>query len=303
MFERLLSGFITMVLRLTGSLPRPLSLLASGFIGDLWFAFDRRHRTVAMNNLKRAFKEELGPDEIKAIARENFRQLARLVFEIGWSLTLKKNDIPGHVRIEGIEHVHRAFAMKKGVLFLTAHMGSWELLTLVPSLIPYTVHDIYRPLDYPPLERLFVGFRTRFGLKLIAKEGAIRKMLKALSRNEGVAIPLDQSVGARDGVFADFFGEPTCTSKGFGFIAMRTGAPVVPVFMIREIRGYTVIFGRRIPQVCTGATHEDLVNNTTAYNRAIEGIIRKYPAQWFWVHNRWKTKKPETLEPGGSPVV
>lgn len=290
--ERLVSGLIAMALRLVGSLPGPVMLRVSSFIGDLWFAVDRRHRTVAMDNLKRAFKDELALAEIKGLARENFRQLARLLFEIGWSLTLEKRDLPRHVRLEGMEHVHRAFARKKGVLFLTAHMGSWELLTLVPGLIPYTVHDIYRPLDFPPLERLFVGFRTRFGLKLIAKEGAIRKMLKALARNEGVAIPLDQSVRARDGVFVDFFGEPTCTSKGFGYIAMRTGVPVVPVFMIREKGRYVVIFGKRIPLFSTGDTQKDLVLNTTAYNRAIEVIIRRYPSQWFWVHNRWKTRVP-----------
>ncbi len=290
--ERLVSGLIYMGLRLVGSLPGPLMHRISCVIGDFWFAVDRRHRNVAMGNLKRAFKDELTSVEIKRLARENFRQLSRLVFEIGWSLTLEKHDVSRHVRVEGLEHVHKAFARKKGVLFLTAHMGSWELLTLVPGLIPYSFHDIYRPLDFPPLERLFVRFRTRFGLKLIAKEGAIRKMLKALSRNEGVAIPLDQSVRARDGVFVDFFGEPTCTSKGFGYIAMRTGVPVVPVFMIREPGGYVVIFGERIPLISTGDTQKDLVLNTTAYNRTIEGIIRRYPSQWFWVHNRWKTRKP-----------
>jgi KDO2-lipid IV(A) lauroyltransferase len=289
-----------MLLRLIGSLPRPLFLLVSRAIGDLWFAVDRRHRLVAMGNLKRAFKQDLTAQEILAIARDNFRQLARLVFEIGWSLGLSKHEIRKYIRIEGLEHVHRAFAQKKGVLFLTAHMGSWELLTMVPSLIPYTVHDIYRPLDYPPLERLAVDFRTRFGLKLIAKEGAIRKMMKALSRNEGVAIPLDQSVSAHDGVFADFFGEPTCTSKGFGFIAMRTGAPVVPVFMVREKRGYSVIFGQRIPLVLTGDIQSDLMKNTQAYNSAIECIIRRYPSQWFWVHNRWKTRPPAFNHPGSA---
>lgn len=296
--DTLVTLLIYMLLRLIGSLPRPMFLFVSRVIGDLWFVVDRRHRTVAIDNLKRAFKQELTEEDVKAIARDNFRQLARLVFEVGWSLGLKKHEIRKHIRIEGLEHVHRAFAQKKGVLFLTAHMGSWELLTMVPSLIPYTVHDIYRPLDYLPLERLFVDFRTRFGLKLIAKEGAIRKMLKALSRNEGVAIPLDQSVGVRDGVFADFFGEPTCTSKGFGFIAMRTGTPVVPVFMVREKRGYAVIFGQRIPLILTGDIQSDLIENTKAYNGAIESIIRRYPSQWFWVHNRWKTRQPGIHSPG-----
>jgi KDO2-lipid IV(A) lauroyltransferase len=284
---------IYLVMRLIGALPRPLIFVAANVLGDLWFAFDGRHRTVAMDNLKRAFKKELSEEERRAVARENFRQLARLVFELGWSLHLKRQDIGKHVRIEGFHHVHRAFRRNKGVLFLTAHMGSWELLTLVPALIPYKVHDIYRPLDYPPLERFFVDFRTRFGLGLIAKEGAIMKMMKALSRNEGVAIPLDQSVGVHDGVFADFFGESTCTSKGFGLIAMKKKPEVLSVFMVRENKGYKVIFGPRIPLSDSGDAQIDLLENTNRFNRAIEGAVRSYPSQWFWVHNRWKTKKPE----------
>ncbi len=293
MFEILVYRTISLALRAIGSLPRPVFVRLSNMIGDAWFAVDRRHRTVALDNLKRAFRLEMSDRQRKDVARENFRQLARLVFELGWAMGLKEHEIRKYVRLEGLVHVHRAFAQKKGVLFLTAHMGSWELLTLVPALIPYKVHDIYRPLDFPPLERLFTEFRTRFGLGLIAKDGAIMKMMRALSRNEGVAIPLDQSVNTYHGVFADFFGEPTCTSKGFGFLAMRTGAPVIPVFMVREVKGYRVMFGKQIPCVLTGNIEADLVTNTAAYNRAIEQVIRAFPSQWFWVHNRWKTKPPE----------
>ena len=291
-YNALVSRLIHMLLLLTGSLPYPLFVVVSQAIGDVWFAFDRRHRRVAMDNLKKAFKDGMTDGEIKATARENFRQLARLIFEVGWSLGLKKHEIRKHIRLEGLENVQRAFAEKKGVLFLTAHMGSWELLTLVPALIPYSVHDIYRPLDYGPLEQVLVNFRTRFGLKLIAKEGAIRKMMKALARNEGVAIPLDQSVGAKDGVFADFFGEPTCTSKGLGLIAMKNRTPVVPVFMVRERGKFVVMFGPKVRMNVSGNIQEDLIENTTACNSVIEQIIRRYPSQWFWVHNRWKTKKP-----------
>jgi KDO2-lipid IV(A) lauroyltransferase len=117
-------------------------------------------------------------------------------------------------------------------------------------------------------------------------------MLRALSKNEGIGIPLDQSVDAHDGVFAGFFGEPTCTSKGMGLIALKTGAPVIPVFMVREKGGYVVFFGSRITHVNTGDINADLIANTTAYNTRIERIIRAYPSQWFWVHNRWKTQPP-----------
>lgn len=291
LIDRSVAQIIYMVLYLTGSLPEGLSQMISNGIGSLWFAFDRRHRNVAMDNMKKAFGDGMTRAEIRSTVRENFKQLSRLLFEVGWSLRLDHHDIRKHITIEGLEHLNRAFEEGKGVLFLTGHLGSWELLTLVPALIPYTVHDIYRPLDYEPLEYVITRFRTRFGMKLIAKEGAIRKILKALSRGEGVGIPLDQSVGAKDGVFADFFGHPTCTSKGMGLIAIKTRVPVIPVFLVRKKHGFKVIFGPRIPQVVTGDTARDLMETTRAFNAVIETMVRRYPAQWFWVHNRWKTKQ------------
>ena len=284
------SRLIYILLYLIGSLPFRVTHWASTMIGNLWFAFDARHRNVAIGNLERAFGSEMSPETIREIARENFRQLARLLFEVGWSLRLKNKDIRKHIRVEGLENTRRAFSENKGVLFLTGHLGSWELLTLVPALIPYTIHDIYRPLDYKPLDRVFIDFRTRFGMKLISKEGAIKNILRALSRKEGVGIPLDQSVGAKDGVFTDFFGQPTCTSKGMALIAIKTGAPVIPVFMVREHGRFKTIFGPKIHCEKTGDTHLDLIEYTSAYNNVIEDFVRHYPSQWFWVHNRWKTK-------------
>jgi KDO2-lipid IV(A) lauroyltransferase len=290
--DRVAARIIYMALYLIGSLPAGLSHWLSDGIGRVWFVFDRRHRTIAINNIRKAFGESMTSGDIRRLARENFKQLSRLLFEVGWSLRLYRHDIRKHFTIEGMENLNHAFREGRGVLFLTAHLGSWELLTLVPALIPYTIHDIYRPLDYLPLEEVITRFRTRFGMKLIAKEGAIRKMLKALSRGEGIGIPLDQSVGAKDGVFADFFSHPTCTSKGMGLIALKTGVPVVPVFLVRRKGGFTVIFGRRIRYDKTGDTARDLVEITRAFNAQIEAVIRRYPEQWFWVHNRWKTRMP-----------
>lgn len=292
-FDRFAAQLIYTFLYLIGALPKGLSERLSNGIGDLWFSIDKRHRNVAMDNLAMAFGPGMDQQTIRSIARENFRQLSRLLFEVGWSLHLKNvKAIQKHVCLEGLDHVNRAFKQGKGVLFLTGHLGSWELLTLVPALIPYTVHDIYRPLEFKPLEHVIVFFRTRFGMKLIAKKGAIRHILKALSRGEGVGIPLDQSVGANDGVFADFFDRPTCTSKGMGLIALKTRAPVIPVFLVRKGRGYKVIFGPRISYSLTGETDQDVKRVTHAFNQVIEKAVRKYPCQWFWVHNRWKTRAP-----------
>lgn len=295
--DRFAALLIYSLLYLIGSLPESLLVRLSNGIGDLWFAIDKRHRKVALDNLSLAYGKDKNPEEIWGMARDNFRQLSRLLFEVGWSLHLKNaRDIGRYIRLDGMEHVIRAFRQGKGVLFLTGHLGSWELLTLVPALIPYTVHDIYRPLDFQPLEKVIVSFRTRFGMKLIAKQGAIRPIFRALSRGEGVGIPLDQSVSKRNGVFVDFFGRLTSTSKGLGLIALKTGAPVLPVFLVREGWRYKVIFGPRITCMLTGDTETDLKRLTQTFNRVLEKAVRKYPSQWFWVHERWKKKAPKTIQ-------
>jgi KDO2-lipid IV(A) lauroyltransferase len=123
---------------------------------------------------------------------------------------------------------------------------------------------------------------------MIPKRRAVRRILNALSKNECVGILFDQDPGLANGVFVDFFGIPTCTNKGIAFLALKTKAPVIPVYMVRCGMKFVVNFGEEIPLTETSDMHADIVTNTLAYNQALEGCIRKYPDQWFWVHRRWK---------------
>ena len=101
---------------------------------------------------------------------------------------------------------------------------------------------------------------------------------------------MDQNVDWYEGVFVDFMGHRACTNKGLTLLALKTGAPVVPVFMIREKRGFRAEFGSEIPFLKTGDKQKDIEVNTRQYNRIIENMIRQFPDQWFWIHQRWKTK-------------
>lgn len=287
---------IYMMLFLLGSIPPVIFIRLSNTIGSLWFAFDRRHRTVAMDNMKLAYNGELSHREVKELVKENFIQLTHLMFEIGWSMHLKKHDIKKYVSVEGLEHLNNAFSDKKGVLLLTGHLGSWELLTLVPALVnpSFTFHDIYRPLDFKPLEDVVTHFRTRFGMKLIPKDNSMLRIFRALKRGEAVGIPLDQSVvNPHNSIYARFFGRRTSTNKGLSQIALRTGSPVVPVFMVRENGKYKVIFGKGMTMHSTGNSDADELVNTERFNGVIEHYVRRYPTQWFWVHNRWKRSLEE----------
>tara|TARA_B100002003_G_scaffold181691_1_gene169804 strand:- start:1177 stop:1668 length:492 start_codon:yes stop_codon:yes gene_type:complete len=155
---------------------------------------------------------------------------------------------------------------------------------------------IYRPLDFLSLEQFVKYIRTRFGAKVIPKRHSTRTILKSLKHEESVGILLDQSTHRGKGVFVDFFGRRTCTNKGLALLALKTGAPVIPVLQVREKSGFRANFLPEGPLIKTGDITKDVEANTLQYNRVIETFIRRYPDQWFWVHRRWK------VEPDPFPI-
>ena len=282
--------FVYLFFKLLGRIPRRWARRGSGFFGELWFAVDKRHRQVALNNLTRAFGSEKSDREIRQIAKQVFRNIVHVVFEVGWSLHLHPKDLDAFFLVKGRANIRAAIRKGKGALILTGHVGNWELMPVAAVMAGYSCNVLYRPMDYAPLDRFFVEARTRFGLKMIPKDASLLRVFKALKRGEMVAMLLDQNVGLHKGVMVDFFGRPACTSYGLAYIALKTGAPVLPFFVVRDGKGYTAELGPEIPFIKTGDDRKDLEENTQQYNKVLETIIRRYPDQWFWVHNRWKTR-------------
>ena len=277
---------------LLGCLSRKRAFQLSELLGRLWYRADSRHRHVALDNLNRAFGLEKRPHEIEIIARREFRNIIQILFEIGWTRHLRPEDFAKHFKIKYCFHDHRDSRTTKGILVLTGHVGNWELMPIVSAMTEYTTNVLYRPMDYAPLEEFFARNRTRYGTKLISKDGSLLRVFKALKRGESVAMLLDQNVGWHKGVFVNFFGRRACTSYGLAFIALKTGAPVVPAFVMRNKNGegFTAEIGPEIPLIKTGDQQKDLEENTQRYNDALEAVIRRHPDQWFWVHRRWKTR-------------
>ena len=209
---------------LLGSRPREQAHHLSDLLGRLWFRFDIRHRRVALDNLNRAFGQEMGPGEIEGIARRVFKNLILVLFETGWCLHLRPEDFDRYFKIKNRLSGNENDLKSKGVLILTGHVGNWELTPIISAMTEHTAHVLYRPMDYAPLERFFAQNRTRFGAKLISKDASLLRVFKALKRRESVVMLLDQNVGWHKGVFVDFFGRRACTSYGLAFIAMKTGA-------------------------------------------------------------------------------
>ncbi len=288
--EIIAADFFESLFKLLGRLPRSWAAKMAGIMGEVLFRVDKKHRDIAMGNLTYAFGVQKQPREIKKIARQVFINLMQVVFEIGWSFQLKDSHFTEHFSIDGYHHIKNAYERGKGVLALTAHFGNWELLTIIAAMIRFPINIVVRPLDFKPLDLFIFNLRTRYGGKIIPKQRSFRTIIRCLNRGEMVALLMDQNVDWYEGVFVDFMGHRACTNKGLALLALKTGAPVIPVFMIREKKGFRAEFGPQIPTLKTGDKQKDIEANTREYNRVIENVIHRYPDQWFWIHQRWKTK-------------
>jgi len=276
---------------MAATLPLSFSWKLADFLGRIWFQLDRRHRQVALSNLKLAWGDELSEDERRTIARRNFIHLAQVLLELPYLRKLNSDDLDGVVSFHGIEHFQSALKQGRGVLLLAWHFGNWELMALAFSLRYHPINIVVRPLDNPFFDNLITKIRTRGGNQLIPKRGSVRKMLRLLAAGDAVALLLDQNPAWYEGVFVPFFNEIACTNKTLSTIALRTGAPVLPAFNVRQPDGsYQVFCEPEIVLERSGDTTRDVEENTAKFNRIIETYVRRYPEQWFWVHQRWKTR-------------
>jgi KDO2-lipid IV(A) lauroyltransferase len=198
----------------------------------------------------------------------------------------------------GFENYERALARGKGVLFLTAHLGAWELSAFTHSLHGHPLHVVMRPLDNLLLDRLTRHYRTMHGNSMVDKDDFVRGLLSAMKAGETVGILMDTNMTPPQGVFVDFFGIPACTASGLARIALRTDAAVVPGFTLWDsaLRKYRLHFDPAVTLVRTGDDDADAVANTALFTKIIEDYVRRYPDQWLWVHRRWKTR-PEGQPP------
>jgi Kdo2-lipid IVA lauroyltransferase/acyltransferase len=288
--EKMAFALIRQCFNLLGLVSRRNACRISNFLGQWLYRLDRKHRTIALDNLARAFGGEKTPSEISTIARKVFANLFRILFEIGWLVRLDPRDVRRQVKISGWQNFSKTLRTGKGALVLLAHAGNWELLAAMPPMVGVPVNVLYRPLDFKPLNLFFKSIRSRFGTRLVSTRRSARQVLRALGRGEIVGVLMDQNVDWYEGVFAQFFGRRAATNKGFALLALKTGAPVIPVFMIREEDGFRVDIWPEIPLIKTGDRTKDVERNTQQYNDVIERFVRRYPEQWFWVHQRWKTR-------------
>jgi KDO2-lipid IV(A) lauroyltransferase len=279
-------------IKILGALPRPLARAFAIGLAQLVYLLHGRLRRVGMRNLELALPEK-NDAERKRIVRGVFTSLGRQLAELCQFPRYTLENVDDVVVYDGLENYLQARARGKGVLFLTAHFGGWELSAFTHSLHGYWLHVVMRPMDNPYLDRMIEHYRTMHGNKTVAKDDFVRGLLAAMKAGETVGILMDTNMTPPQGVFVDFFGIPACTASGLARIALRTDAAVVPTFTIWDeaIGKYRLRFDPALELIRTGDQERDIVANTQMFTKVIEDYVRKYPDQWLWVHRRWKTRR------------
>jgi len=287
-----------LILKGLGLLPRPLARSFASGVARVLYALLPKLRKTAEVNLRIAFPGWNGAQR-KSVIRGMIRNLGWMAAEFARLPRLTKENIEQVVILDGHENFLEGRRRGKGVLYLTGHIGAWELSSFAHALYGYPLHYMARRIDNKKIDALVNGYRCLSGDRPIFKNESARVVLKVLKEAGTVGILADQNTMPEEAVFVDFFGKPASTTTGIARVALHTDAAVVPGYAVWDpaIRKYRLRFEPPVELIRTGDSERDVAENTQKFTKVIEDIIRKYPDQWVWIHGRWNT------QPKGEPPL
>ncbi len=270
-------------------MPARLSDMIAVLLGKLAYKILASRRRIASDNLRRAFGQTKSDAEYEMIIKNVFINISRTTVEFARQPVFSRAEILKMIpESSGREHIDEALEKGHGLIFISAHVGNWELLGGWLTANGYPTDFLVGQQHNPYVDRLFDDFRAAFGVGRFQVGVAARHVLKSLRDNRVVAMVSDQH-SASGGVVVDFFGRPASTPVGPAAFSIKTGSPVVLGVLIR--RGYKrhrAIISRLIYPPDSGDNEKDTVWMTQQYTSLLEEIVRQYPDQWMWTHRRWK---------------
>jgi KDO2-lipid IV(A) lauroyltransferase len=278
---------VRLVAAIVSVLPMALVRSIGAALGRLAYFVDRPHRRIALANLAAAFPARTDRER-RAMARAMFAHFGSLLLELLRFSTYTPEQMMAAVDVEGDDRAREAYAHQRGVLFFTGHFGYWEIQALAEPLIGRPISVLARPLDNSHLHEMLERIRTKTGNTVIYRDGAVRKVLRELAANHGVALLIDQHLHTPDAVHVDFFRRRAATTSALAALALRTGAPVIPVFALPLPRGrYRLVYEHAVdpPQADTPDAVRDFTQRCTD---VLEMYVRRYPELWLWMHRRWR---------------
>ena len=280
-------------------LPIEVDLQIARAMGSLLYLADRKHRRRGISNIRRSFPDST-ERQCRALARESLQQMVMLAVEMLFTTNLIRIDtFARHIEFENFTEVLELLIRRDtGLIMLTGHYGNWEILGYVLATLGFETTSIARPLDNPYVNRWILGVRKRQGQKIVAKKGATDEVIPVIEAKGAVGFIADQNAGSK-GVFVDFFGRKASTYKSIALLAMEYQVPIVVGYARRG--GQAFHFHLGVQDIIYPANWENqpdpLRYITQRYSKALEDVVRKDPAQYLWVHRRWKTRpKGEAAE-------
>jgi Kdo2-lipid IVA lauroyltransferase/acyltransferase len=267
------------------------------FMGSLFglavFLLARGERRKTLQSIRTAYPQSLTDTQVRQLALKVWSGLGRNIFETIHWLKWSGPEIASQViQGKGWENLDRALARGKGVLVASAHLGNWELMAGCLAS-RYQVSAVAQSLYDSRFDEIVTNFREKnLKVSMIKRGMALRGILQALKENRLLIALLDQDTG-KDGVFVPFFGKQAWTQSGIARIAQKTGAALVPVFVLRGANGrFEIHVEKEIKLPRTGDTEKDILETVKRYTEVIENYVKTYPDQWMWMHERWKTRPP-----------
>ena len=290
-------------------LPERFAELAGRWLGRFFFLLLKGRRLVAIRNIEASLpflERQPGwrPRPAGELAREAFENLGRSLVDDCKIYHGRGRHLIDAVQFRGLEHYRQARDLGKGVAFITAHCGNWDLLALSFGARFQEIAVVARRQDNPHLNRVLERIRQAYGNQVIYKNTALRAMLASFKRQGVVGMLIDQAVSPGDGVLVDFLGRPAWATKLPAYIARKSGTPMVPVFIHRE--GGSQVVTLHPPLTLSSAPEPELAAAQDLANLSgyIERYIIAHPTEWYWIHKRWKNAPPSregaALAPGGS---
>ncbi len=264
----------------------------AGSIAFLGFIFVSKQRRIAVEGLSIAFGKDKTVEEIKKIAEECFSYMAKSAVELLFLLD-RPRMLKGRVEIKGKKNLDAALSAGKGIILVSAHFGNFPLMLAKLGLEKYPVSCVMRHMRDTRVEKILFKRRQEYGVKTIytqPRKECVDAIIRTLRNNELIFLLMDQNFGT-GGVFVDFFGRKAATATGPVVFAQRTEASLVPCFILRQKDdSHKIVFEPALELVKGKTAQETIVINVQKLTAIIEAYIRKYPAEWGWIHRRWKTQ-------------
>jgi len=267
-------------------LPLNLAYRLAILISDLRYIFAKQDRRIVKENLQAIFPEK-SERQIRRIRITLFRNFAKYLVDFFRFSKLDREYIKRGIKLENIHYFDEGISKGKGVIALTAHFGNWELAGVVTALLEYPLWAVALPHKYKKVDNFFNHQREIKGMKVIPLGKAVRQSLNVLKENKILALVGDRDF-SENGIVVDFFGKPTLLPEGPAAFSLKTGAPIIPAFMLRNSDdSFTFKLEKPIEFIATADKYKDLMAITTQYKAIIENYIREYPDQWYMFRRFW----------------